>query len=78
MQQARRIAKLVRFRVSSEDGGNTLYFKMQVGRLGAFLDPEDVPEFEGEEAWFELERVPKSLGRPWSTWRVIRPVDAPP
>lgn len=34
-----------------------------------FFSPEQVPEFEGDTAWFEAERVPKK------GWRIVRRVD---
>jgi hypothetical protein len=39
-----------------------------------FVDPEHVPDFEGESAWFEMELVE---GVPWSYWRAVRQVDPP-
>lgn len=40
-----------------------------------FVSPEHVPAFEGEEGWFEMERI---RAKPWSYWRAIRRVDPPP
>lgn len=40
-----------------------------------FLDKENVPDFDGAAAWFELERV---TAVPWSYWKAIRQVEAPP
>jgi hypothetical protein len=51
------VKKLVRFRALPEHGGYTLYFKTDIGRLGRFFRPDKVPEFEGEEAWFEIQNV---------------------
>jgi hypothetical protein len=39
-----------------------------------FVSPEHVPEFDGEEAWFEMELT---AGVPWSYWRAVRRVDPP-
>ncbi|WP_269714858.1 hypothetical protein [Caulobacter sp. NIBR2454] len=39
-----------------------------------FIKVELVPAFEGEAAWFELERF-KQTG--WTMWRAIRQVDRP-
>jgi len=39
-----------------------------------FVNVEDVPEFDGEEAWFEMEKI---QAKPWSYWRVVRQVEAP-
>lgn len=47
--------KVKRFRTLPDSGGETLYFKLDIGRLGRFLDPRQVPEFEGDVAWFEVD-----------------------
>jgi hypothetical protein len=39
-----------------------------------FVSPEHVPDFAGEEAWFEMEQV---AAVPWSYWRAVRLVDPP-
>jgi len=39
-----------------------------------FFGRKDVPEFEGEFAYFEMERVRKG---PWMGWRIIRQVEPP-
>ena len=39
-----------------------------------FIPPDRVPEFEGKEAWFELEKVHT---KPWAFWKVLRQVDKP-
>jgi len=69
-----RIAKLKRVRFLEKDGGATAYFKVEGPGRPDFLGPGDVPPFDGEEAWFELERV---RGRVWMTWRVLRQVEEP-
>ena len=39
-------------------GGRTLHFHAPgFGKSGLFLRPEEVPEFDGEEAVFEFERA---------------------
>lgn len=63
--------KLIRHRTMENAGSRTLFFTTDfIGRKGRpdFFRPHQVPEFEGEEAWFEAERVPK-LG-----WRILRRV----
>lgn len=48
---------------------------MDAGRsASSFIDEEDVPPFEGQEAWFEVEQV---SAKPWPFWRAIRQVDEP-
>lgn len=77
----RRVMKLTRVRVDTTDKtSRTLHFLHPDGtgrgnsRVG-FVSPEHVPEFEGEEGWFEMERV---RAEPWSYWRAIRRLDPPP
>ncbi len=49
---------VLRMRNGPENGGDTLFFKLPAfGKSGRFLRPHEVPEFEGEEAEFEYERV---------------------
>lgn len=65
-------------RVRAQDG-TTLHFTMPAKTQRRrcpleFLEPANVPEFEGEQAWFELERV---SARPWAYWRAVRRVDPP-
>ena len=71
-----RIAKVTRV---TDLQGHTLSFTTPAFRRQRcpleFLDKENVPEFEGKEAWFELERV---TAKPWSYWRAIRQVEPPP
>lgn len=52
-----RTALLRRMRTMPNAGGGTLFFKLEVGRLGRFLEPHNVPDFEGETAVFEYEKV---------------------
>ena len=57
--------------------GRTLYFIIATSdrrRRPTFLEPENVPDFPGDSAWFEVERVKKG---PWLSWRAIRRVDPP-
>lgn len=70
-------------RVRQYDGaepGRTLMFTFEGGTRRAqrcnssFVDKERVPDFEGEEAWFEVEEV---SGKPWSFWRAVRKVEPP-
>jgi hypothetical protein len=62
------VAHLQRSRYLPQDGGGTVFLKLKVGRLGKFFSPDQVPDFEGEEAWFEIE---KDRGR----YRFIRQVE---
>ena len=40
-----------------------------------FIEPENVPEFDGESARFLMELVE---GVPWSFWRAVRQIEGPP
>lgn len=72
--------KLTRHRMRHGDpASRTLYFTFPGGRRAyrsqvTFVAVENVPDFEGEEAWFEMELV---AGTPWSWWRAVRQVEAP-
>jgi hypothetical protein len=62
------------------DHGKTLLFSFEGGTrraqrsLSTFIDRERVPEFEGEEAWFDVEEV---SAKPWPFWRAVRQVEPP-
>jgi len=74
MSPRQSVRLLRRVRLTADQGGGTLHFMvMGLGRPD-FLAKEDVPEFEGDEAWFVLERV---RGKVWMTWKVLRQVSAP-
>ena len=68
---ATRIFKLTRQRSRENAGSVTLFFTANGGSRkhpAPIFRPAQVPEFEGDTAWFEAKRVPK-LG-----WRIIRRV----
>lgn len=57
--------------------GRTIYFMLPSSdrrKPPAFVEPADVPPFDGDAAWFELERVKSG---PWLKWRAIRKLDRP-
>ncbi len=70
-----RIARLTRVTTLA---GDTLFFTMPpCGRQRAaveFLAKDRVPAFEGDSAWFEVEKL---SGQPWPYWRAVRQVEAP-
>lgn len=72
MKGRKRVALLQRVRLLEKDGGGTLHFQIMGAGRPEFLPRSAVPEFEGEEAWFVLERV---KGPVWMTWKVLRQVD---
>jgi hypothetical protein len=50
--------RVQRMRARENAGRHTLFFKAPgFGKSGLFLRPEDVPEFDGEEAIFEYEKA---------------------
>lgn len=77
MSPPTRIVKLTR---ATCNRGVTLFFTYAGGerRRGnsrsGFIDPEHVPPFEGDSAWFEIERV---HAKPWGFDRAIRQVEKP-
>ncbi len=64
--------KLTRVRTHAGAGGGTIFFTapgLRRRRLHMFFSPDVVPEFEGDEAWFLAEHVPKS------GWRIVQRVN---
>lgn len=63
--------QLFRARNLPDAGGRTLFFHTKCTdrrHPSLFFDPQDVPEFEGDSAWFKAEWRDKR-------WRVMRRVD---
>lgn len=69
-----RVCEVQRKRLLPQDGGGTLFFTIHgLSRRARFAEPPDVPEFEGEVAFFEVEQRNKTkLG-----YVFIRQVDPP-
>jgi hypothetical protein len=62
--------KLIRYRNLPEAGGRTLFFRADGGdrrHPAPFFRPHEVPEFDGDSAWFEAERIRGGGG-----WRILR------
>lgn len=78
---SRRIVKLTRCRARQHKGkGATLFFTFPAAGRGrsdkGFLHPEHFSlTFDGDEGWFEIEKV---SARPWPFWRAVRQIPAPP
>ena len=77
----RMVVKLTRVRQFEDSGvGPTVMFTFEGGTRRAhrsrcsFIDKDNVPDFDGEEAWFEVEQV---SAKPWPFWRAVRQVDEP-
>lgn len=67
------VFKIERLRARADDGGRTLSYFIRPGsrrRPWKFFDPAEVPAFEGESAWFEIDRT-------GGTWTVLREVPPP-
>ena len=81
----RTIARLTRMTVDEGYGAartrRTLNFHLHTkGSLNSpaqYVDPKDVPEFEGDVAWFEMEKVERGGEHRWPWWRAVRQVDPP-
>lgn len=60
----------------------TLFFLLHtvygLSSPGDRVDPENVPQFEGDVAWFEMEKVERGNGHRWPWWRAVRQVEPPP
>lgn len=65
---------LRRHRFLPNAGGETVFctvsFDGKVGRALAFLGLDECPEFDGEEAWFVAEKLPRNK------WRFIRQAES--
>lgn len=80
----RSVEHLTRMRASHGDPtSRTLAFTFPCTTGGSrrsateFVNVEDVPDFEGESAWFEMEKVERGNGRSWPWWRAVRQVEPP-
>lgn len=65
--------KVLRHRTLPNAGSRTLFFTINAGtrcQPTTFFRPGEIPEFDGEEAWFEAERN-------GTRWRFIRQVEKP-
>lgn len=74
----RAVKPLTRVRQGGPDSP-TLHFTFPGGPRRSrsnvtFVRVEHVPEFEGEQGWFEMEKV---SAKPWSFWRAVRQVEPP-
>lgn len=68
-----RTYKVQRYRNGPEDSGETLFFGIFLGsrsRGHKWFRPGQVPEFDGDEAWFEVDRDKGG-------WRFVRQVERP-
>jgi len=81
----RTIARLTRMAIDEGYGANktrrTLNFHLHTkGGFNSpvqYVDPKNVPEFEGDVAWFEMEKVERGGEHGWQWWRAVRQVEPP-
>jgi hypothetical protein len=70
---------ITRVRQDTSASAPTSYFTYPGGGRGrsrvGFIRTEHVPDFDGERALVEAERVP---AKPWPYWRVVRVVEVLP
>jgi len=65
-----RIIRRQRFSVHDRDGSSrTLFFKLEIGRLGRFFEPHTLPHFKGDDGFVEV------LG-PNTRIQILRQVEA--
>lgn len=67
------IEKIERLSTRKDDGDRTLRYFIRPGsrsRPYHWFDPEQVPPFDGDVAWFEMERIKGG-------WRFLRQVPRP-
>jgi hypothetical protein len=64
------IYRVQRYRAPPNAGGHTQFFKIGEGPGGWFVNPDQVPEFVGDEAWFEIDRTN-------GAWGFVRQVERP-
>ena len=73
MVTTRRTVTLIRM---TDHAGTTLCFYIpSAGRRvpRKFMEPGDVPDFEGESGVFEIESY-RAPGCPWLRWRAVRKI----
>jgi hypothetical protein len=77
---SRRIVRLTRVTHKAGAETRTLHFTFEGGQRRAararvsFIDKDCVPEFTGDQAWFEVEEL---RGHPWNYWVALRQVEPP-
>jgi hypothetical protein len=75
MMSSKQVIQVFRVRSLASDGYRTLHYRTDVGSKRSptkFFDLDQVPDFPGEAAWFEVEPVRKG---PWMSVRFLRQVD---
>ena len=81
----RTIARLTRIAVHEGYGETrtrrTLHFLLHTDRglssRADYVDPHHVPDFDGDVAWFEVEKTERGGCHQWPWWRAVRQVEPP-
>lgn len=81
----RTIARLTRITVDGGYGQNrtrrTLHFLLHtqqgLGSRADYVEPRHVPNFDGDVAWFEVEKIQRGGEHRWPWWRAVRQVEPP-
>lgn len=79
----RTIARLTRVEAHDSPTGapRTLHFllheKGSFSGRADYVEPEHVPPFAGDVAWFEVEKIERGDGHAWPWWRAVHQVEPP-
>ena len=81
----RTIARVTRVAVDEGYGAGktrrTLHFLLHAHRgfsgPADYVSPENVPAFDGDVAWFEMEKIERGGDHRWPWWRAVRQVEPP-
>ena len=81
----RTIARLTRIAVDEGYGAaktrRTLHFLLHTQRglssRADYVDPRHVPAFDGDVAWFEVEKIQRGGDHQWPWWRAVQQVEPP-
>lgn len=81
----RTVARLTRVAVDEGYGKTktrrTLHFLLHTQRgfssPADYVAPENVPAFDGDVGWFEMEKIQRGGDHRWPWWRAVRQVEPP-
>lgn len=54
-----------------------LHTHLGLSSCAEFVEPENVPDFAGDVAWFEMEKTERGGGHAHAWWRAVRQVEPP-
>jgi hypothetical protein len=59
----------------------TLHFLLHTQRglysRAEYVDPGQMPAFDGDVAWFEVEKIQRGGDHQWPWWRAVQQVEPP-